>query len=1115
MENTLPARVRFGVFELDLLSGELCLASLACSAPAPGEDERNIVLPQQPFLLLLMLVEREGAIVTRTEIRKKFWPNDTIVEFDHSINVAIGKLRKALGDSADEPQYIETVASRGYRLMVPVEWVAAAEDASAQEAAQTSGTGGAAVRSQPEPSVLTGRTVSHYRVLDIIGGGGMGVVYRAEDLKLGRRVALKFLPEELGSDPRALERFSREARAASSLDHPNICAIHQFGDHEGRPFMVMQLLEGQTLRDRLAAAEGALPLEELLDIGIQVSQGLQAAHERGIIHRDIKPANIFLTNKGVCKILDFGLAKLLETGEPEGNAAQTQLAEDLTGRASGGAVRDISLAPMTPGPATDTHLTRTGLAMGTAGYMSPEQVRGEKLDARTDLFSFGLVLYEMATGQRAFSGETVAEVHDAIAKEAPLPLQQLNSKLPLKLVATINKTLEKDRELRPLTAADVHNELETVKREIEGGSGGSSFKYWRLATALVLLALVLAGGLYWRARRTAKLTERDTIVVAAFTNGTNDSVFDDALRMPLEVALQQSPSLNLLAQDKTAQTLKLMNRAADDRLTDDVAREVCLRTKSKAMVTSSIADAGNQYQIELKARDCQNGDELANAKVVAEHRDQVVNALGVAAYRLRYELGESSASLRQFDKPLGQAASSSLEALQAYAQGVKTAVKTGLPLEEVLSHFKRAVELDPNFPLAYNWLGGVYGNLGEQTLAAQSYRRAYELRDRTTQREKLIIEESYYCCVTRDLEKWLQAVKSVIQTYPHNSELNKLTNFYLVAGDYQKALAAAWEFFRAQPISGLQAYSNFIRIYCALDRLDDAQKQLEEARSQGIDGFHLHSAWYQLAFLQGDKDGMREQVRWAMGKPGSEDELLSVQTDTEAYYGRFAKARQLSGQAIDAAMQTSVRETAATLKAQQALRESEIGNTTEARSMAAEALALSAGRFVEIVGALALAVAGDAVQAQNLADKLNREYPLDTLMQAYWLPSIQAAIAIHGNNPGEGVEILRRSVPYEWGYNDLEWWALYPIYLRGQAYLKAGQGQAAVAEFQKIVGHRGIAGNGMVGPLAHLQLGRAQVLAGDNSAGRKSYQDFLTLWKDADPGIPVLQQAKAEYAKLR
>ncbi len=944
MEKTLPARVRFGGFELDLFSGELCPASMASSAPVPGEVEGSIVLPQQPFLLLVMLVEREGAIVTRGEIRKKFWPNDTIVEFDHSINVVIGKLRKALRDSADEPRYIETVASRGYRLMVPVEWVTSAEDC-AEEAAPARSADGAAVPSQPEPSVLSGRTVSHYRVLNIIGGGGMGVVYRAEDLKLGRRVALKFLPEELGNDPRALERFSREARAASSLDHPNICAIHQFGDHEGRPFMVMQLLEGQTLRDRLSAAEGALPLEELLDIGIQVSQGLQAAHERGIIHRDIKPANIFLTNKGVCKILDFGLAKLLESGGPEEDATHTRPAEDLRGPPSKDAVRDIGLTPISPGPVTDTQLTRTGLAMGTAGYMSPEQVRGEKLDARTDLFSFGLVLYEMATGRRAFSGETIAVVHDAIANETPRPLQHLNSKLPPKLVATINKTLEKDRKLRPLTAADVHCELEKVKRETKGGNGGDSFKYWRLVTALVLVTSGLAGGLYWRAHRTARLTQADTIVVAAFRNGTNDPVFDDALAMPLDVALQQSPLLNLLAQDKTAQTLKLMNQAPGERLTDDMAREVCLKTKSTAMVTGSIADAGNEYRIELKARNCQNGEELASAKVVAEHRDQVVNTLGVGANRIRRDLGESSASLRQYDKPLGEATSSSLEALQAYALGLKTALKTGLPLAEVLPHFQRAVELDPNFSLAYNWLGAVYGNLGEQTLAAQSYQRAYELRERTTLREKLFIEESYYCCVTRDLEKWLEAVRKVIQTYPHNSELNKLVNFYRTVGDYEKSLVEAWEFFRAQPTSNLQAYTNFIRIYCALDRLEDAQKQLEEARSHHLDGFQLRYAWYQLAFLQGDKDTMRELTRWAKDKAGLEDDLFSAQADTEAYYGHFVKARELSGQAIDAAMKTKTPETAATAKAQQALRESEIGNNTEARRIATEALALSSGRL--------------------------------------------------------------------------------------------------------------------------------------------------------------------------
>jgi serine/threonine protein kinase len=467
MKETPPVRVRFGAFELDLKAGELRLT-------AGPEGASGIVLPDQPFRLLVMLVEREGGVVTREEIQKKFWPNDTIVEFDHSINVAIGKLRKALGDSADEPKYIETVARRGYRLMVPVERVEATADE--PSGGEVSSDEGAAVGSKFDLAGLTGRTVSHYRVLDIIGGGGMGVVYRAEDLKLGRRVALKFLPEELGSDPQALDRFSREARAASSLDHPNICAIHEFGEHEGQPFMVMQLLEGQTLRDRLVAADGALPIEELLDIGIQVSDGLQAAHERGIIHRDIKPANIFITDKGVCKILDFGLAKLLAMGDEEELAVQPD-------------------APTVALPATSgaAHLTHTGVAMGTAGYMSPEQVRGEKLDARTDLFSFGLVLYEMATGQRPFTGETAAIAHDAIANQTPVPVRELNSTLPPKLIAIIDKALEKDRALRYQSAAQMGADLRSVQQRSSTRSRGSQLML--VGTVGVVLCVAVFLGL--------------------------------------------------------------------------------------------------------------------------------------------------------------------------------------------------------------------------------------------------------------------------------------------------------------------------------------------------------------------------------------------------------------------------------------------------------------------------------------------------------------------------------------------------------------------------------------------------------------------------------------------
>ena len=478
MKNTQPVRVRFGIFELDPRSGELYVG-----------DEK-MLLGEQALQILLMLAEREGEVVTREEVRKKLWPNDTIVEFDHSINAAIGKLRKALGDSADEPQYVETLARRGYRLLVPVEWVVAVPTLSPKAGDKGGAPAGGGqlpeptltVRMPSEAATLTGRTVSHYRVLDIIGGGGMGVVYRAEDVKLGRRVALKFLPEELMTDSLALQRFEREAQTASSLDHPNICDIYEFGEHEGRPFIVMPFLEGRTLRDHLALAaeeRRALPLTELLDIAIQVSDGLQAAHDKGIIHRDIKPANIFLTRKRLVKLLDFGLAKLLEAEASGLSPAKTASADKndaLNGTPQG--------VPLQGGSRAGATLTRAGLAMGTAGYMSPEQVRGEKLDARTDIFSFGLVLYEMATGQRAFTGETEAILHDAILKKPPVPLRELNSTLPAELVTTIDKCLEKDRELRYSSAAELQAELEScgsdsqfVRPQVAGGDTPGTLRH--------------------------------------------------------------------------------------------------------------------------------------------------------------------------------------------------------------------------------------------------------------------------------------------------------------------------------------------------------------------------------------------------------------------------------------------------------------------------------------------------------------------------------------------------------------------------------------------------------------------------------------------------------------
>jgi len=1081
MKNTLPLRLRFGVFELDLKSGEL------------HKSGHRVVLQEQPLQILRILLEHAGEIANREEIQQQLWPNDTVVEFDHSINAAIKKLRVALGDSADNPKYIETVARRGYRLMVPVERL----DSTAGD---TSGTGvvssshdGTGVELQLEPAGLTGKTVSHYRVLEVVGGGGMGVVYKAEDLKLGRAVALKFLPEEVGSDPRALERFEREARAASSLDHPNICSIHEFGEHEGRPFIVMQLLQGQTLRDCLASgalkdtASGAqVSLDRLLDIAIQIADGLEAAHEQGIVHRDIKPANIFITNKGVAKILDFGLAKL--PLQPSGLQA-------IPAELGGGETLNPSL---------------TVRAAGTAAYMSPEQVRGQKLDAGTDLFSFGVVLYEMATGRRAFTGDNPAALQDAILNRPLTPPAELNPELPTELQDVIQKCLEKDRTLRYHKAAEIRLDLEKVKRRREH----PVFSRWRLlATVAVVVVALLAGVFYWRSRK-IRLTDTDTVVLANFVNTTGEAVFDDALNTALSAEFQQSPYLNLLSPDKVSRTLKLMNQPSNEGLAPALAREVCLRTNSKALVAGSISDAGNHYLIELNAVDCHTGKSLVKTEKEAMSRNEVVKTLGAAGNEIRSKLGEPRASLQKFNKPLDEATSSSVEALQAFAEGDKRKRQDG-DVPATFSYFNRAAELDPNFAQAYLRLGIGYLNVHQGDLGVQNLKKAYELRDRVTERDRFSIEAFYEILVTGQANKSIQILTDWAKTYPAEALAHgDLSADLMSIGQYEKAAAEARESVRLRP-TGV-GYVNLMTSYLRQNRLDEAKASFDEARANNLNDPNLFHLRYILGFLQGDNPGMQEQVAWTIGKPGAEDMLLSAHSDTQAYYGRFGKARELSQQAVDSAKRAGAPQAAGAWRLDEALREAEIGNAPQARQQAAEALSLSTQRNVQTSAALALARAGDATQAENLCEKLNQDYPLDTWTQSYLLPTIRAAIELQRNNPHKAIDILRVALPYEMG--DLEFQsfaALYPAYVRGEAYLKAGQGSQAAAEFQKIIDHPGIVNNFITGALAHLQLGRAHAMMGDKEAARKSYQDFFALWKDADPDLPILHAAKAEYAKLK
>ena len=1034
---------------------------------------------------LLLLVKNAGHLVEKDELMAQVWP-DAFVE-DGNLNRNIFVLRQLLGEWDGGREYIETVPKRGYRFIAPVSEVTHAEgEAQAQTSSGTN---------------LLGKKVSHYRVLEIVGGGGMGLVYKAEDLKLGRRVALKFLPEEVATDSLTLQRFEREARTASSLNHPNICTIYEFGEHEGQPFLVMELLEGETLRELISKAQvsavgerARLPLSRLLDLAIQITNGLDAAHQKGIIHRDIKPANIVVTTQGQVKILDFGLAKLAA-------AASEVAAEELPGDHPHGAS-----AQTASGTAIEHSLTLTGMSMGTAGYMSPEQVRGEKLDAGTDLFSFGLILYEMATGQRAFSGNTAAILKDAILNHTPAPARELNSTLAPKLEQILNKALEKDREKRYQTAAEMRADLEILRDQTDQGLVLRHWKLW--ATAAIALVAVVVGVLYWRSHRIIHLSEKDTIVLADFANSTGDPVFDGTLKQALAIQLEQSPFLNVLSDKQVSDTLKLMNHPDTERLTQTTARAVCLRADSRAVLAGSIAPIGDRYRIDLKTVDCQSGDTLATAQAESADRNQVLRALAEAANRLRQKLGESLGSVQKFDQPLQEATTSSLEALQAYTQGRKKQAEQGEAA--AIPYFKLAVDLDPNFAYAYVALGISHFYLYEYSQAATSLKQAFDLRERVSQRERFAIEGYYYDWVSGEVDKMGQTHMEWARTYPRDYIPHlRLNAYYRFLGQFDKAVSEGRQALDLAPDNAACAYALMIA-YVRMNRFDDAIRVYEEARARKLDSPILHAGRYVIAFLQRDDATMRDLLASAKGKPLTEDLQTAEHSRSEAYYGRMKQARELSAAAADLAQKAGSPERAAQWKTWEALTEAESGNMEGARRVAAEALALSTGPDVTPQVALSLALSGEFAKANEIADQLAREHPVDAEIQYVRIPQVRAAVALGRNQPNEAIDILAPSIPYDLGDA-----FLIPAYLRGLAYLQSGNGQQAAGEFRKILDHPGILESDIRGALARLQLGRAQAMTGDKAAARKSYQDFLSLWKDADPDIPILKQAKAEFAKLQ
>ena len=987
---------------------------------------------------------------------------------------------------------------------------------------------------------FSGEEIGVYRLMEELGRGGMGTVCLAYDTRLKRKAAVKILRSQLINSPERVRRFQREARAASALNHPNIITIYDFGQENGRDYIASEFVEGSTLRAYVG--DPGLSLNEIIDVAVQVARALEAAHSAGIVHRDIKPENIVLRPDGYVKVLDFGLAKLTERDSGDHKAA-----ESASWRV------DFE--------------TQAGMVLGTVNYMSPEQARGQTVDGRSDLFSLGVVLYELIAGRRPFVGKTWNHTMLAIMDSEPAPIQRLAKGTPASLQQVLSRALANNRERRYQTARELLDDLEALQGELtantrvervgarstrngreqmtvasadeaiatdEGArikvTGAVSpitrLKPRRLTAALAVVTLATAG-VYWyfggaTTRGRPALTDKDTILLADFVNTTGDAVFDGTLKQGLVVQLEQSPYLNIFPEERARETLRLMERSPDDRVTREIGREICQRRGIKALLVGTIGSLGRNYVIALEAVNSQTGEAIAHQQTEAEGKEQVLKALGRATTAMRAHLGESLASIRKFDAPIEQATTASLEAFKDYTIGMEFRKKG--QYAQAAPPLKRAIERDSEFALAYEQLGSTYRDLRNLALGNQYLTRAYELRDRVSERERITISATFFRHITGEIDKRVETTLLLTQTYPQDPYGHHLHgNSLMIAGDYEAAAEAYRAALRLDADNSLSR-ANLSLALIGLNRFDEAQQVIEEGLARQLDSAGFRNRLYLIGFLKGDAESMRSQAEWFAGRP-DEYQIRELQARSFAFAGRRRQASALFAEAAALAEARGLHAEKARILATEVNMNAAFGMTHLAEKQAALVLSRLEKEDIESEElqpsliqqldspplAWTLALCGETRRAQSLAEDYARNMPLNTMHNSVWLPLVRATVELKRNSaagPDRAVQLLQAARPYEPALS------FRPAWVRGLAYLQAKNGTLAAAEFQKTIDHRGWDVLSLLWPLTHVGLARAEVMQGELARGRTAYERFFQLWKDADADLPILIEAKREYERL-